>query len=104
VQFVQISYYRRVSDILLPRKKRTKNILKTYTMGFRPYSVVLYVLCCLLDRVRTILVLGIEYRPVLGVSSSIDICPILSLYSHAILVVSDGWYNCCDMTRAVTFD
>ena len=43
-------------------------------------------------RVRTILVSGIEYRP------------ILSLYSHAILVSSDGWCNCCDVMTAAAFD
>jgi len=30
-----------------------------------------------MTRVRTILVLGIEYRPILAVSASIDIRPIL---------------------------
>jgi len=55
-------------------------------------------------RVRTILVLGIEYRPMLTVSASIDIRPILSLYSHAILVSRDGRYNCCDVTSAAAFD
>jgi len=47
----------------------------------------------LATRVRTILVSGIEYRLILAASASIDICPILSLYSHAIVVSSENRYN-----------
>jgi len=55
---------------------------------------------------NTILVSVIEYRPILRVSAGIDIRLTLSLYSHAILVFSDGWYtcNCCDVTTAAAFD
>jgi len=46
---------------------------------------------CSRTRIRTILVLSIEYWPILAASASVDIHTILCLYSHAILVSSDGW-------------
>jgi len=59
-----------------------------------------------MTRVRTILVSCIEYWAILAVSSSIDTHAMLYLYSHAILVSSDGWYNYCDVPHrtAAAFD